>query len=188
MIYSRQWFLALHPKALTMRCHLWVWGEKKCVSVCVGLTFLQASPCPCVQCCHLLTGTNSIKHYCWHWSHTWPVCCNAESPMANSKQLHLRLFFSLITPLFLYNFILILPCISCSLSSLVHFHSVSLRLIAFCVQCLSGILKGHCKSLWVSPLCNTNMHPNRMMQTVDTPHCSRWQYVCLREKVWRLGS
>lgn len=55
----------------------------------VTLTFLQAAPCPRVQCCQLLTGTNCVKL----WPHTWPVRANAQLSKVNPKQPHLLFVF-----------------------------------------------------------------------------------------------
>lgn len=60
-VCSRHGLSLQHPKALFMS------GTKRvcfcaCMCVCLGPTFLQATLCHCVQCGHLLTGTNGIKH------------------------------------------------------------------------------------------------------------------------------
>lgn len=88
-VYCMKSFLAPNTEALSAELHVHVWGRTDRIIVWVTLTFLQAAPCPRVQCCHLLTGTNCVKL----WPHTWSVHTNAQLSKVNPKQPHLLFVF-----------------------------------------------------------------------------------------------
>lgn len=163
-----------------------------CVSVCVDLTFLQANPCPCVLCRHLLTSTNSIKHCHWHWTHSWIVHFNAKSSKVNPKHPPPPSFSLWPPPLTVlpYSVFLSLPLFH-------HFHlySLSLSIIACCVLYLSGILKRPHRSVTSPQHKHTPTHKdtNTLTDQLWTPSFALdelahrgVQYVCVRDRKWRL--